>query len=346
MPTLANTVSPRHLAALIEHLEGEGLDCSTALGRAGITRSMLAWERVPVSAVQIAMEEVARASGRTDLGFVRGLLTQVGANHVATQLLMSAPTLNDGLTRLAPYMPLVSPAVHMQSRWEQDALLVEWTLARPLPYPLAVMALESVAVVSHRLLLFLMQEAQLHYELGFSWEPPVHASRYRELKCPQVRFGLGGQTRVLQRFPAALVTRPLPLADERMQLESERRASAALRELAQESSYADWTRAVLMSVEDEILGLDDLARMLKVSGRTLARQLALEQVRYGDIAQDIREQRAIQMLLTTDASVGDIAARLGYSSPANFVRAFKARTQRTPAQFRREHADRHSQHAG
>ncbi len=48
-----------------------------------------------------------------------------------------------------------------------------------------------------------------------------------------------------------------------------------------------------------------------------------------------RMQLAAHLLATTDLSVADIAAHVGYASDAAFTRAFRAATNRTPASWRR-----------
>jgi AraC-like DNA-binding protein len=296
---------------------------------------MLQLDRIPIATALAAMQELVKNSGRTDLGFIRGLITHVGMDHVALRLLLSAPTLRSGLRTLAPYMPLVSAVIRMQCRDEHDALVVEWSMARPMPYEMSVIALETVAVSLHRQLLFLLQEPALSYGMQFSWPPPRHAARYRELKSPRVMFGIGGSPTVRMRIPNMLADRSLPLADERALREANRHAGEMLRELARERSFAEWVRHVLATVEDERLGQEQVARLLRVSGKTLSRYLAQEGARFGAIAQDVRRSRAEELLVRSGASVADIAHRLGYSTPANFIRAFKAKSGMTPAQLRR-----------
>lgn len=334
MPILIDSLSPRHLAALVHHLEQEGFACTAALRRAGVSRKMLEWDRIPIAAALTAMQEIVRSSKRTDLGFVRGLLTQAGTDHVASQLLLSAPTLRDGLSTLSPYMPLISPAIRMQCHDELDVFVIELTLARPLPYEMAVIALETVAVVSHRQLLFLLQQQELHYEIRLSWPAPAHAARYRELRSPKVTFGIGAAPTVRIRIPAGVAARPLPMADERALRDAAQHASDTLKELARERSFSGWVRHVLTTVDDQLLGQEELAGLLHISGKTLSRYLAQENTRFGQIAQDVRQSRAEEMLLNSDKSIGDIGHKLGYSTPSNFVRSFKGRWGITPAQFR------------
>ncbi len=338
MPNLIDSVSPRHLAALVHYLEQDGCSCTSALNRAGLTRTMLEWDRVPIPAVLSAMQEIVRASKRTDLGFVRGLITHPGMNHVAFQVLLSAPNLREGLQTLAPYIQLVSAAIRMQCREEQDAFVVEWSIARPMPYDMSLIALETVAVSSHRQLLFLLQQSDVRYEIQFSWPPPPHAARFRELKSPRVTFGSGGAPTVTVRLPNPLADRQLPMADGYALREAGRQASEMLQELARERSFGDWVRHVLATVSEELLGQEDVARLLRISGKTLSRYLAQEGLRFGEIARSVRLTSAQKLLHNSNLAVADISHKLGYSTPANFVRSFKALTGSTPAQFRRNQA--------
>lgn len=47
---------------------------------------------------------------------------------------------------------------------------------------------------------------------------------------------------------------------------------------------------------------------------------------------------AAELLLTTDATVATVAARVGYRSESAFSRSFRAATGTTPARFRRASA--------
>lgn len=335
LPSLIDSVSPRHLAALVRHLEQDGFSCTAALKKAGLSRAMLDWERVPIPAVLVAMQEIVRGSNRTDLGFVRGLITHTGTDHVAFQLLLSAPNLREGLRTLAPYVPLISGAIRMQCRDEPDAFVLEWSMARPMPYDMSLVALETVAVSLHRQLLFLLQQSEVRYELKFSWPAPPHAARYRELKRPTIMFGNGGAPTVTVRLPNALVDWALPLADQLALRDAAHQASKMLQELKRERSLGNWVRHVLSTVDDELLGQEDVARLLRISGKTLSRHLARENLRFGEVATSVRLSRAKDLLVNSSMPVADIGHALGYSTSANFVRAFKLQSGSTPAQFRR-----------
>lgn len=334
MPFLLDSVNPRHLVALVDYLEDQGFSCVPALRTAGLTRAMLQQARVPIASVLMAMQELVQSSGRSDLGFVRGLLTQMGTGDLAGQLLVSANNLREALINLAPYMSLISPVIRMQVHEVAGDCIAEWTVAQPMPYDACVVALETVVVAFHRHVLFALQERDVPCQVDFSWSAPAHAARYRQFRGMEVRFGGGGDPRVTMRYPADVVVRPLPMADARTLRDADRAAQEHLQEIARSHNFAEWVRHVLLHVEEQLLTQDSVARLLRVSSKTLSRHLAKENTRFGTIAQQVREERARDLLAQSAMPVGDIALKLGYATLANFSRSFKASTGLTPSEFR------------
>ena len=335
MPLLLDSVHPRYLVDLVDYLEEQGFSCTPALRSAGLTRAMLQQQQhVPIASVLKAMQELVQSSGRSDLGFVRGLLTHMSAGDLSGQMLLSARTLREALVNLAPYMPLISPVIRMQVQESGGDCIAEWTVAQPMPYDACVVELETVLVAFHRHVLFALQERDVRCKVEFSWSAPAHASRYRQFRGMEVRFGCGGDPRVTLRYPADLAERPLPMADARSLREADRAAQEHLQEIAQSHNFADWVRHVLHQVEEQLLTQEAVARLLRVSSKTLARHLAKENTRFGTIAQQVREERACNLLAQSAMPVGDIALKLGYATLANFSRGFKANTGLTPSEFR------------
>ncbi|WP_027013893.1 AraC family transcriptional regulator [Comamonas composti] len=337
MPSLFDSVDPRYLLSLVTHLEQGGHNCSQALSKAGITRAMLRQQRIPIASNLRATQELALSTGRSDLGFVRGLVTKVGTSDVATQLLLSAGTLRQALETLSPYVALISPIIQMQLRQETEKSGNAWldlTLARPLPYESSIMALETAALSCHRQLLFTLQVQELHCEMEFSWSAPAHADKYRRLRGVHARFGLGGQPRASLSFPAAVLDRPLPLADAKTLYQALSLAKSSLQKLKKEQSVTDWVEYALTHVEDQKLTQECVARLLLISSKTLARHLAREQTSFGDLSQKVRQRRAEALLRESGLSVGEISHKLGFATLANFSRSFKAKAGMTPSEFR------------
>lgn len=81
-------------------------------------------------------------------------------------------------------------------------------------------------------------------------------------------------------------------------------------------------------------GIEEVARALHVSVRTLSRRLRDEETSFQAIKDELRRDLAIERLTKTDTPIAVIGAELGFDSPATFHRAFKAWTGSTPGAYR------------
>jgi AraC-like DNA-binding protein len=85
---------------------------------------------------------------------------------------------------------------------------------------------------------------------------------------------------------------------------------------------------------DATKGIEDVARALHISVRTLSRRLRDEETGFQAIKDELRRDLAIERLTKTDTPIAVIGAELGFDSPATFHRAFKAWTGSTPGAYR------------
>jgi len=80
--------------------------------------------------------------------------------------------------------------------------------------------------------------------------------------------------------------------------------------------------------------LEEAARALGCSARSLQRRLDDEGTTFRELVDDARVSAAIPLLVDTDEKLGAIAARLGFSSLATFSRLVRRVTGRAPSAFR------------
>lgn len=79
------------------------------------------------------------------------------------------------------------------------------------------------------------------------------------------------------------------------------------------------------------------ASIVGTSARTLQRWLAERDTSFSRLLQAIRFQRAQHLLKDPEMRLKEISKRLGYTDPANFMRAFRRWTGVGPSEFRRQH---------
>lgn len=83
------------------------------------------------------------------------------------------------------------------------------------------------------------------------------------------------------------------------------------------------------------VSIDSAARSIDTSVRTLQREFNGAGTDFRSLANKARARRAIELLRHTNGSITRVSAELGYSSPANFARAFRKATGSGPREFRR-----------
>lgn len=80
---------------------------------------------------------------------------------------------------------------------------------------------------------------------------------------------------------------------------------------------------------------EDLAELLHVSQRQLTRIIRqLYNMSFREKVNEMRLQNAMDLLVTTNLTIAEIADRLGYSSPSNFSIFIKKQTGQTPTAIR------------
>lgn len=82
--------------------------------------------------------------------------------------------------------------------------------------------------------------------------------------------------------------------------------------------------------------LDDVARSLFMSSRSLSRKLASEGTSFQTVKDEMRRDLAIQRLIKTRETIPQIASRVGFDNLSSFHRAFLNWTGSTPNTYRRQ----------
>ena len=169
--------------------------------------------------------------------------------------------------------------------------------------------------------------------IEFEFPRPLYAAEFFEIFRTEPRFDCAA---TLFTFDPVEFAQPLPQANEHTlamcvaqcrDLVSRRRARTGI---------AHDVRERLIQLGGAPAGIDELARELNMSTRTLRRRLTEAGTSYRDLLDEVREALAEELLSGTPLSVSDVAIRLGYSEASTFIHAFKRWKGVTPAVFARQ----------
>ncbi|MDX3194054.1 AraC family transcriptional regulator [Streptomyces sp. MN03-5084-2B] len=168
-------------------------------------------------------------------------------------------------------------------------------------------------------------------ELTFRHEPATPEA-YRAAFGVRPRFGADACRATLD---PALLSRPLPQANDQTVALCAAQCEALVTRRRERSGISQQVRERLVRLGGVDAGMDEVARRLTLSTRTLRRRLTEAGTSYRALVDEVRQTLAEELLDTGVLSVEDVAYRLGYAEASSFIHAFKRWTGMTPAAFAR-----------
>lgn len=185
------------------------------------------------------------------------------------------------------------------------------------------------SVVDH-----LLPDHSSNIELHFDFPEPSYHKRYLKL-LPRCLFDAPYNQ---IQIPLAYLALPLKTADMISAKLAERvcERELVLSGRGQHQDVVCQVRALLHVSPEGYLTLEQVASQQCVSHRTLARQLSERGTTYRQLLHEAQRRDSHLLLRDARISVADVSLRLGYSSVANFARAFRAWHGMSPGAFRSE----------
>lgn len=168
--------------------------------------------------------------------------------------------------------------------------------------------------------------------VAFQMPPPATTARYEQLFGITPRFNAD---RCVLAFTSEDVTRALSGADPGTSQILMDHAETLLAS-PPNTIVTRAEAALLTSLERGVGTLEDTAKRLATTSRTLQRGLRAYGKSFSVLKDELLEREAKRALKETDESVDSLAARLGYSSRRSFERAFVRWTGQTAGNFRRD----------
>ena len=161
---------------------------------------------------------------------------------------------------------------------------------------------------------------------------PGHADLYAEVLERPVRFDAPVHALA---FAEDLLDHPLPQATPAMEELYERQCRVLLERSRQESALVEEVvHQLVRASRGPMPSLDEVARRLRLSPRTLRRRLAEADTTFGTLVAEVRELLARELLSDTSLTIEQVAHELGYAETSSFTRAFTRWTGHPPSALR------------
>lgn len=321
-----------YLHLLAELLRTAGVDDRALLRQVGLDPGRLQSPELRVTQAQ-ATEFVIRAiieSGEPGLGIMLASKFRMKLHGALGTAVMSSRTLGEALELMSRYLTLRAPHLSVDQSIDDDQAVFRIVCdidSGPMQGFIMDAVLYGCVIMSSQLLDAPIAGSCIRRQ----GREPGHFQRFRPQIPVPVHFEADDNAIVI---PASELSAPLRFSDERLAATSRAQCEDALVQLSRDAGFTARVRRVIESGHPFPPGLARVAHTLSVSERTLKRRLLEENSRYQALVDEVRLERARELLARTRLNLGQIADALGYADSANFTRAFKRWTGVSPSDYR------------
>jgi AraC-like DNA-binding protein len=272
------------------------------------------------------------ATGSANLGFRYGNRFGVTTAGLVSTIMMSSATLGDALNCAMQYYPVNGIIMDMSFTRRGEFVHAHCPSLFQLSPQVQRFMMESwlSAWLGH--ISFLVQRRMNFSEVHLIYDRPRNADLYDAVFGCKTYFGSDRNGVV---FPLEYLKEKLPTADDIVWRISTCQCKSRLEEVLRHESIAVRVAELLLGWEGDYPSADEMANMLKMSQRSMAKKLSDSGTSYQRILNDARRQKAIDYIQRGDIPVAKIAEKLGFSDSSNFRKAFRNWSGATPSAFRR-----------
>jgi AraC-like DNA-binding protein len=318
-------------APLQEALREYGIDFVALARRAGLDPELLSRPnaRYAAAGLQRLWELAATASGDALFGIRVGNLIRPGMFHALGLGIVSSTSVHGSLKRIERYSSVVSTNGRMVVVRHDGTIGLETRPNETTIMP-TTECVDAIVVGLCRMLEQCAGPSAAPTKIAFMRPRVAPAEAYRAvLKCP-VEFD-GDHIAIL--FDVVAAEQPVLTGNAELAAEADRLAARYIEGLQPESTAAKVRALLLKAMPSGEFDQDVIARSLNQSPSTLQRRLRKEGTTYQGLLDATRRDLALDYLRQGRDSLADIAFLLGFTDQANFTRAFRRWTGRTPREF-------------
>ena len=318
-------------STLPRKLEGLGLSPNVVLRQAGLPMGLFTMDKILVSTEEFfgLHRGIAEASKDPGIGLKLGTEQRVEHYDPIKIAAISARSFRDAVARVSRYKQLTCPEkIRVVERGNESAVQFVWLLAHEKEPPLLVdVCFAWIVDMASRGIGRPMIPKRVEFQRA-----PIHREMYEaHFRCPvtfkakqnALVFSKAGLELPFVSHNADLLGTVAP------QLEAE------LAQQLTDKSFGEQAKGILKQLlAGQRPGIDDLARELHLSTRTLQRRLTQQRISFQRLLEEARRELAHHYLLHSSRQLNETAYLLGYEDANSFFRAFQHWEGTSPGQWR------------
>jgi AraC-like DNA-binding protein len=318
-------VPSRYYAELGRILRAHTPDYVRLLANAGIDAQVLEDPNgsLTITELEALIEVAVRTTGRGDLGFELGRKVLLNSHGPLGYALLSSRSIDHLLRLVMRNGHLMLPIFKKRYARRGAYAEISYTPSAVMHHRTLQFFLEAIAIAFHVQAQMILGADNEGYDIYVSMQEPAHVGRYHGNAPARFHFSERSVPGVKVCISSSVLDRPLPIANEYVVQQVEAQCEALARKEAPISDWGNFVMMMLRGSANSQLTLEDMARSLNISTRTINRYLSREGLSFRDISQRVRFERACELLEAGELSVSQVACRLGFGDVANFSRGFR-----------------------
>lgn len=329
--------APYKIATLVETVADQGISPEVVLEGTHLDAVQINDPNTLTSIHQYidACDNVVRAAADASTAFQVGSRMHLSAYGMYGYALMCSLNLRDFFDFGVKYHVLATPTLHISWREEKDVAI--WEFSDVYSYLMSARTREFLIRQQMAQHVTHLQDAAGQecrpVKAFFAFPTPHDSAMYeRFLGCECVFESPATEL----HYPVAILALAPQLANRLTRKMLQETCDRLIGKTKTSSGIAGEVYQLMMLTPSQFPTMEQIAKQMRFTTRTLRRKLVAEDTDYVTILDDIRSSLAIEYLQSTKMSTEDIAAKIGFSDSTNFRRAFKRWTGKTPRQVRDE----------
>ena len=325
----------RVATTLARKLEELGVLPADLLRQAGLPAGLLDQEKILVTTEELfaLYRALGQASRDPAIGLRLGTEPRIERYDPIAIAAVSARSFRDALQRLARYKQLTCPEkLHVAERGDECRVQFRWLLAHETePSALVDVCFARVLSIARRGTGEPVTPRRLEFR-GATGNREMYEAHFG---CP-AKFNARENTIV---FAKADLDRPFLTHNPDLFATVAPQLEAELKQALASKAIGEQVKGILKPLlAGRRPGIEDVARELRLSSRTLQRRLAEDGATFQQLMQEARRELARHYLLHSSLELNETAYLLGYEDSHSFFRAFHDWEGSPPGEWRARHA--------
>jgi AraC-like DNA-binding protein len=334
---LPTAVTPMAFArAIVAAYARHGRSPHQALQLAQIAPSQLQRADARMTARQMELLSAAAMQELDDEGlgaFSRAL--PWGSYGMLARASLTAPDLGVALRRWCRHHGLITQDVQLAINISGGTVVVTLQERRPLPVAVRELSIAFVLRNVHGLACWYVDSRIPLQGARFPFAAPPHADAYRHMFPGGVlEFTEASGASAELRFDAQYLQLPLRRDEAALAQLLQRALPLTVLQYRRDRLLVPQVRQALAARPKETHSAQGVAELLHVSVRTLHRQLKEEGASLQQLKDEVRLERAKDLLYRTDKPIKQVADAVGFRNEKSFARAFRQWAGVAPGAFR------------